>query len=199
MAIDKYIPRLEWNEITGLTGNTTILNNTVTGISSTAALREGMIIQGVGIPSGTRIVSKTLTSVTMSTDATATGSTVSLTFYERYDFQYPPTRDSEEKLKPQNKVTTSISGSQQVQTDHLEAERDLEFSFITKTDIDLLDEIFYKDFAIFGSEFRYFTDLADPVFNTYSLNNFNFQRDREVKKHPEFLYKTKFQFRRVIF
>lgn len=198
MAIDKYIPRLEWNEITGLTGNTTINNPTVTGISSTAALRVGMIVQGVGIPSGTRIVSKTLTSVTMSTDATATGSAVSLTFFERYDFQYPPTRDSEEKLKPQNKVTTSISGSQQVQTDHIEAERDLEFGFVTATDTNLLDEIFYQDFAVFGNAFRYFQDKEDAGFQNYELNNFNFNRERQVKKHPEFLYKLKFQFRRVV-
>lgn len=198
MAIDKYIPRLEWNEITGLAGDTTNLNNVVTGISSTAALRVGMIVTGVGIPSETRIVSKTLTSVTMSTDATASGSAVSLTFFERFDFQFPPTRDSEEKLKPQNKVTTAISGSQQIQTDHLEAERDLTFGFLTAADTEILNSIFYKSFALFGNEFRYFQDKADAGFQTYQLNNFSFTQDRQVKKHPEFLYQTKFSFRRVV-
>jgi hypothetical protein len=198
MAIDKYIPRLEWNEITGLTGDLTISDDTILGISSTAALRVGMIVQGVGIPSGTRIVSKTLTSVVMSTDATASGSAVSLTFFERYDFEYPPVKDSEEKIKPAQKISTSINGSTQIQTDHVEAERDLDFNFVKSDEVDLLEQVFYKSFALFGNSFRYFQDKEDSVFQTYELNTFTFNRNRQIKKHPTFLYQLKFSFRRVI-
>lgn len=198
MAVNLYIPRLEWNDITGLTGNTTINDPNVTGISSTETLRVGMIVTGVGIPAGTRIVSKTLTSVVLSQNATATGSSVSLTFFERLDFQYPPKFDSEEKMKPQQKITTALSGVQQVQTDHLEAERELEFWFLNQVDADLLKDWFYIQWAVYGKSFRYYPDQDDSVVFEYTLNKFDFQRDRQVKKHPEFLYKLKFSFRRVV-
>jgi len=198
MAVNLYIPRLEWNDITGLTGDTTNNDPNVTGISSTERIREGMIVTGVGIPAETRIVSKTLTSVVLSQNATASGSAVALTFFERLDFVYPPKFDSEEKLKPQQKITTALSGVQQIQTDHLKAERELEFWFLTQEDADLLKQWFYIGWAVYGRSFRYYPDQDDSVVFEYTLNKFDFQRDRQVKKHPEFLYKLKFSFRRVV-
>ncbi len=196
MAINLYKPRLEWNDVSGLTGTLVSGTPNVTLISSTAALRVGMILSGVGIPSGTRIVSKTLTSVVMSQNATASGSAISLVFYERYDFEYPPKADSEEKTKPQQKITTSLSGLQQIQTDFLEFERDLEFWFLNQTDADLLKDTFHNSYAVFGNSFRYYPDQDDSVVLTYILNKFDFKRDRQVKKHPDFLYKIQFSFRR---
>jgi len=198
MAVNLYIPRLEWNDITGLTGNTTNNDPNVTGISSTESLRVGMIVTGVGIPAGTRIVSKTLTSVVLSQNATATGSAVALTFFERLDFTYPPKTDTEEKMKPQQKITTALSGIQQVQTDHIEAERDLEFWFLNQADADLLKDTFYLLWAVYGKSFRYYPDQDDTVVFEYSLNKLDFQRVRQVKKHPEFLYKINLSFWRVV-
>lgn len=201
MAINLYIPRLEWNEVTGLTGDTTNVlpnSNVVDNIPSTTALRAGMIIQGVGIPAGTRIVSKTLTSVTMSQHATAVGSAVALTFFERYDFQYPPIKDTEEKLKAVQKKTAALSGVEQVQTDNIEAERELEFGFVTSADADTLQNIFFLPWAVFGYSFRFFVDKDDSGFQTYTLNKNEFQRPRQVKKHPTFLYRLAFSFRRVV-
>lgn len=198
MAVNLYLPRLEWNDITGLTGNTTNNSNSVTGISSTASLRVGMIVTGVGIPAGTRIVSKTLTSIVLSQNATATGSAVALTFFERYDFQYPPVKDSEETLKPQQKKTSSLSGLEQIQTDFIEANRSLEFGFVTSADADTLQDVFFIPWACLGSSFRYYPDKDDTVVKTYTLEKNEFKRERQVKKHPLFLYKMTFTFRRVV-
>lgn len=198
MAVNLYIPRLEWNDITGLTGNTTSGSPNVTGISSTSSLRVGMIVTGVGIPAGTRIVSKTLTSVVLSQNATASGSAIALTFFERLDFRYPPKNDTEERLKPQQKISTALSGVQQVQTDHVEAERELEFWFLTQAEADLLKDTFHLGHAVFGRSFRYYPDQDDTVVFEYTLNKFDFVRERQVKKHPEFLYRVRLSFRRVV-
>lgn len=198
MAVNLYIPRLEWNEITGLTGDTTNNNDTIVGISSTAALRVGMIATGVGIPAGTRIVSKTLTSVQLSQNATATGSAIALTFFERYDFQYPPTKDSEEELKPQQKKTAALSGVEQIQTDFIEAIRSLGFGFVSSADADTLQNIFFIPWACLGYSFKYYPDKDDTVVQTYTLEKNEFKRVRQVKKHPLFLYQLNFAFRRVV-
>lgn len=198
MAVNLYIPRLEWNDITGLTGDTTNNDPNVTGISSTALLRVGMIVTGVGIPAGTRIVSKTLTSVVLSQNATATGSAIALTFFERYDFEYPPTKDSEEEFKASQKKTAALSGVEQVQTDFIEATRSLGFGFVQSVDADLLQDIFFIPWACLGYSFRYYPDKDDTVVQTYTLDKNEFKRKRQVKKHPVFKYELAFAFRRVV-
>lgn len=65
-----------------VTGNTTNVSPTVTSVSSTAALYAGQPITGTGIPSGTVIQSvDSGTQITLSKNATATNSTVSLSCY----------------------------------------------------------------------------------------------------------------------
>lgn len=196
MALNLLIPRLEWNDIQ-ISGTTTSGNDQITGILSTSSVKEGMIIEGVGIPAGTRIVSKTPTSVQLSQDATASGSNT-FDLFERYDFQYPPKKDSEGQIKPSQKITTALSGVTQIQTDHIEEERSLEFGFVTSDDADTLREDFYLQWAVYGKAFRYFYDKDDSAFVEYELNTFNYAQNREIKKHPYFLYGIKFSFRRVL-
>lgn len=65
-----------------LTGNTTNASATISNISSTANLQVGMIVEGTGIPAGATIVSiVNATSITISINATATGTAVSLRFF----------------------------------------------------------------------------------------------------------------------
>lgn len=64
------------------TGDTTISTNTVTNISDTSAMRAGMAIEGTGIPASTTISSvDSGTQITLSQNATANGSGVTLTVY----------------------------------------------------------------------------------------------------------------------
>lgn len=197
MAIDLYIPRLEWNEfsVAGLT--TTNASPVVTGFSSTDSIKVGMIVTGAGVLADTRIVSKTATTVTMSQDANASGTT-SLTFFERFDFQYPPTKDSEDNLKADVKTTQSLSGSLQTQVNFVEAIRALEFWFLTQDERDSLKDDFFLAWAVFGKSFRFFVDKADTGFNNYELKQYQFDDERQRKKHPEFLYKLSMQMRRVV-
>lgn len=64
-----------------LTGNTTNANATISGLSSTAGLSEGMSVFGTGIPAGATIATiVSATSITISANATANGTGVSLRF-----------------------------------------------------------------------------------------------------------------------
>lgn len=66
-------------------GTTTASGNAVTGLSSTASMKVGMEIEGTGIPGGTTIASITsATSITMSNNATASGSVPITLFYYGY-------------------------------------------------------------------------------------------------------------------
>jgi hypothetical protein len=191
-----YIPRLEWNDQSA-TGTRTAGSPTISAISSTAAINVGMIASGTGIPTDAVVISKTANSVTLNVNATASGTSV-VSFFERIDFQYPPSADTEEQLKPRQTVTESLSGLTQFVTDYLEAFRSVTLDFLTKTVADKLQNNFYL-YAYKGGAFRWFPDQAIPgTYQNYELGRFDFQRDRQVKKHPEFLYQVKFQFRRVV-
>lgn len=191
-----YIPRLEWND-QSVTGTRTSGNPIISGITSTAAINVGMIANGTGVPSDAEVISKTATSVTLNVNATSSG-TSAVNFVERINFEFPPTSDTEEELKPRQTVTESLSGLTQVVTDYLEAFRSVELSFIPSTVADKLRDNFYQ-YAYKGNSFRWFADKAFPlVFQTYELGRFDFARDRQVKKHPTFLYRIKFTFRRVV-
>jgi len=195
MAIDLYIPRIEWRDV-AITGTLATSSTTISSIADTSEIQDGMIVIGDGIPEDTTVVSKTSSTITISNAATSTG-TESLDLFYRFNFTYPPTIDSEDKLRVNNKVSESISGIRQIQTNFIFFERDLEFGFVTKAQINTLQRYFLIGWASLGKQFRYFTDKEDEDFETYELRSFNFDRVRQVKKHPEFLYKIRFSFRRV--
>ena len=190
-----WIPRLEWNDQT-ISGTTAIGSPTITGISSTASINAGMIASGAGVPLNSVVVSKTASSVTLNNNCTA-AATVNITFFERYDFEFPPTKDTEERLKPKQTVTDSLDGTQQITTLFLEATRELEFGFVSQNDADKLKDNFYF-YAYKGYFFRYFPDKDElPVFSM-QLERFDFSRTRQIKKHPYFKYSIGFTFRRRV-
>jgi len=64
-------------------GNTTNGNNTITGLTNTANLTVGETVTGAGIPFGTTIASiVSSSSITISNDATATATSLSLNFWD---------------------------------------------------------------------------------------------------------------------
>jgi hypothetical protein len=65
-------------------GTLTAGNNTITSLVQTAGLGAGMPLEGTGIPSGTTITSVTLTTIVMSTAATANGSQAVTAFITGY-------------------------------------------------------------------------------------------------------------------
>src|SRR5262249_40917769 len=62
------------------TGNTTSGNATISNIGNTADLVVGMSVTGAGIPAGATILSKTANSITLTANATATATGVTLNF-----------------------------------------------------------------------------------------------------------------------
>lgn len=190
-----YIPKLEWNDQT-VTATASAGSPTLSGISSTVAINAGMIASGTGIPTGAAVISKTASSVTLSANATSSGS-YAINFVERIEFDFPPTSDTEEQLRPKQTVSESLSGKQQVVTDYLEAIRTIKLNFINKTLADKLQDNFYR-FAYKGNLFKYYPDKDEVEVFVYELDDRNFTRVRVVKKHPYFLYEIGFKFRRVV-
>lgn len=196
MAINLYIPRIEWNEVI-VTGTVTgAPTPTITGIADTSEILVGMAVTGVGIPVDTFVFSKTISTVTLTKNATVNGTAI-FAFFERFDFTYPPSIDTEDVIKPQNHVTPALSGKQQVITDFFEAVRDLQFGFLTDAQRNTLRDDFYLAWSGLGREFRYFQDKADSLFEDVELEDFQFSTPRQVKKHPLFLHSLRMKTRRI--
>lgn len=62
------------------TGNTTSGSNVITNIPDTSAILNGYFVNGSGIPAGATVTSVSATSVTISINATASATNVTLTF-----------------------------------------------------------------------------------------------------------------------
>lgn len=63
-----------------VTGTTTLDSEILTAVSSTVSVEVGQEIQGAGIPTGAKVVSKTVDTVTMNKAATASGAGITATF-----------------------------------------------------------------------------------------------------------------------
>ncbi len=70
------------NPILNTTGNITLSSNQLTGLASTTGLATGQYIFGAGIPTNTTVLSIAGSTVTMSQEATATTTGVSVSFYD---------------------------------------------------------------------------------------------------------------------
>lgn len=197
MAINLWIPRIEFNDLFIFgdisSGSPTISNLTI----DTNFIATGMYITGTGIPALARVLSKTPTTITLDMNATVTSIQQSLDLFKRFDFTFPPAKDSTASYKPKHTIIDSLSGVRQIQTNYLEGERDLEHWFMSETDKDILEQEFYLSWAVFGCEFRYYPDKADGDFVTCSLTAMDFSKTRQVKKHPYFLYKIPMKIRWV--
>lgn len=226
MAVNLLIPKIEWNFLskTGDTHSST----TIDDIASTTLILVGMYVTGSGIPDGTTVVSKDATSIVISAAATTTVNDVALTFFQRFNFTYPPSKDTDTQLVPQAKTTVSLSGINQVQVDFIEEKREVVFGFITNAQYLILREDFYIPWAVYGYSFRYYPDQDDEgadvlvteggdtitteggddmitteadeaaVYEVYELSDLKLSRKRQVKKHPSFLYELGFKMRRVL-
>lgn len=190
------IPALEWNPVS-FSGTRTNGSPVVTGISDTSELQEGFVVHGSGIPYNSRILSKTISTITLSQNASSSG-TGDLTQYQRYDFEFPPTTDDGEQIEAKQKITESLSGIRQTQTDCFEALRDLRFWFVSKEDRDLLKQDFMIGWAMLGNSFRYYEDQDIDSFIEYENDSKTYKQKRQVKKHPDFLYDLAMKFRRVL-
>jgi hypothetical protein len=198
MALDLLIPRLEWN-IVSTSGTTVLGSPTISSIADTSGISVGAYVTGSGIPVGSYVLSKTPSTLVLSNNATASA-TVAIEAKERFDFQYPPVADSEDEYDVKNIVSISLDGTPQVQTNFVEITRALTFDFLTHTERDSLLRDFFLGWAYLGSEFRFYLDKADALYDTYMLQpgSFKFSNKRRVKKHPYFLYQLMLKFRRVL-
>lgn len=189
------IPAFEYDEqvksATITSGSNVITLDSVTNIVS------GQVIYGAGIPYNSRVVSIVGLDVEMSQNATAS-STSSVSFFKRIDFDYPAESDKGPQLSAIKNVTKSLSGVQQTVTNYLEEKRKISFNFVTKTLRDALIDDFSKTHLILGKPFRFLQDKEVNSHVIYESDSNSIPQDRTIKKHPDFLYKIDFDFRRAL-
>ena len=191
-----FIPRLEWNDIS-IIGDSVITSPTIINVVSTTSVIVGMIINHANFLGGTYVLSKTSNTVTLSTNATANGATLTFPLFQRFDFNYPSIKQAEPTYLPTEVISESISGVRQVQINNVIKEISLEFKFVTNTLKAELETKFYTTWAMYGKDFRYFESNDVGTSETYSLKNLDFKPTREIPKAGNFLYKIPFTFRRV--
>ena len=189
------IPAIEWDRVT-ITGIATAENPTISNVNDTSEIVVGQVIASENFSYNTRVISKTVDSITLDSDAISSDSDFEADFYTRYEFQYPPTTDQDERGETRRRVAESLSGERQTVIDFIELKRSLTFGFVTPEDKEILEGFFY-DFAVLGKKFRYFEDLAFNEFVNYENDTDDFSSTRQVKKAGSFLYEISFQFRRV--
>lgn len=113
-------------------------------------------------------------------------------------FDYPPVEKSKEKIRAQNKVSTSLSGQRQVQNLYMEGSRTLEFRFLSENLKDSL-ETFFTSHAGKGKAFKYYDDKTSGDYVSYELANDDF--DPKViasVTQNTYIYAVELELRRVI-
>lgn len=190
------IPKIHY-KVFSTTGDTTSGNPTITNILDTTNIEVGMLATGAGVPAGVTVLSKTSSTVVLSANASATASGVSLEFYFKIEFSYPPIETAAEKYLPQERRSTSLSGLTQVSLDHTEGVRELNFAFLTAA---LFTEVenFYLNSARYGDSFRYFEDKTLSPYTTYELKNLDWLPQKSPAGNATYKYAVPLVFRRVV-
>lgn len=172
MAFKHFIPKIEWLKGT-VTGTRAIGNPTITAIASTTAIAVGMFFEGTGIPTGAKVLSKTLTSVTLDKNATSNG-TSTFSFGNRIQFDYPPKKDPiGETLKWSGSAVVSKNGSLQTIEDFIEIETKITFSHISQTIKDQF-QVFLLTHCLAGNSFSFFQDYQEPTSELIVTKNDNY-------------------------
>lgn len=112
-------------------------------------------------------------------------------------FDYPPKEDSGEILDSKERATASLAGKRQVSVDHIEATRELKFSFLSESVYNDLRN-FFLGHGFIGKTFKYFDDKTLPDFVNYELKSLQF-RPRKIAGAGanEFVWEVPLVFRRV--
>ena len=188
------IPKIYY-AVVSTTGATTNLSDTITSVGSLTGLTVGMYVEGAGIPANTQIIAIGV-NVQLNKQATANG-TVSLTFFNRVVFEYPPIEAGGETIDPKERQSTSISGKVQTSIDFVEGKRSLNFSFLSQDIYDAL-KLFHTSHAYIGRTFRYFDDQTLGTYIEYELSDLRFEGKKIAPKGTGYVWQVPLKFRRVL-
>lgn len=191
-----FIPRLEWNFKT-LNGSITNGSNSITGIASTTGVVTGMLITHASFPAGTTVSIVGANSLTLSVNATASAAASNFTLFERFDFTYPSSKQAAPKYKPTESISESVSGKRQIQINNIIKKLELEFRFLTSTQVETLEARFYETWAVLGKAFRYYESKDVNTYENYELDSLDFDPTRAFPKAQNFLYTLPLKFRRI--
>ena len=191
-----FIPRLEWNDIS-IVGDTATGNATITSVVSTASVIEGMIISHAAFPADSYVISKTVNSVTINNNATANNTADTLNLFQRLDFSYPSYKQVEPTYLPTESINESLSGFRQVQINNVIKKVELELRFVTSIIKQDYETKFYKAWAMYGKEFRYYESKDVASYENFSLDDLDFKPVRSIPKAGNFLYNIPLKLRRI--
>lgn len=190
------IPKIQY-QILELSGNSTSLSPTLTGMTSTAQVAIGMKVVGTGIPAGARVLSKTVSTVTLDDDATLTTTGVALEFYRELEFEFPPIEDGGETSEPKEKISISLNGTRQVLVEHVEGVREMRFRHVSNL-IFTEFQSFMRNWAGFGQPFRYFDDKTLTSFVVYEAAKLELKPRKISHNGASYVWEFPFTVRRVL-
>lgn len=190
------IPRIQYKNV-DTTGDTNS-NTTVSNISDTSSLEVGMFVRGSGIPDGTTVAAIGANSVTLSQAATATASGVSLAFGYEILFDFPPVEPNGESYDTKAVISESLSGVRQVSQNHVEANRNLKFSFLSPSLYTQVDT-FLTAHGLTGKSFRYYPDKTLSSYTEYELDSLKVAPKKIAPRGVDtYVWEVPLKFRRVL-
>lgn len=187
------IPKIEWKNLS-LTATRTGGSNTLTSVTTTN-IEVGMLIEGTGIPAGTTVLSKTVSTVVMSANASNPG-TSSLAFLYRIEFEFPPIEKAGEQIDSKERQSVSISGKVQTSIDFIEAKRTLNFSFLSQALYESLKSFFITH-GYAARPFLYYEDKTLGASVEYELSDLKFMPTKIVPKGFDYVWSVVLKMRRV--
>lgn len=192
-----FIPRFEWNDVS-VVGDTSSGTPTIINVASTTDILVGMIIDHAAFPADAYVLSKTVSTITISANALSSQASASFDLFQRFDFTYPSDiKAIRPQYLPTEAIGESMGGTRQVQINNIIKKVALDFKFIPKAKIDLLETDWYLSWAVFGKPTRYFQSLEVNTSEDYELDALDWKPLAEIPKEGDFLYKIKLPFRRV--
>lgn len=190
------IPAIEWDEKNPI-GDTTNGSATISSVDDTSEIEIGMVIDHANFAYNSRVVSKTVNTIVMDSNALADGTDLTLSFFRRFEFDYPASTDQGEQAVANQTTTRALSGARQTVTNYIDLDRVLTFGFISKASMEELRDEFYFAWAMLGKSFRYFNDKEIDAMVIYYNDTNKWSQKRQIKKHPDYLYQLTFNFTRV--
>jgi len=189
------IPKIEWKNVTQ-TGTRTGGSPIIASMLNTTGIEVGMLCEGDGIPTGATVISTTSTSVTLSVNAMAPGTTA-LNFLYRISFDYPPIETEGETLDSKERNTPALSGVTQTSVDYVEGKRTLEFSHVTQAIKDAYYN-FFRTYAYLGQDFYYYDDKTLNTYIYVELFDLKFVPKKIAPNGSGYTWKFQMKIRRVL-
>lgn len=163
-----------------------------------SGIEVGMMIKAVGIPAKTTVLSKSVSSFTMSANASATTANLSFEMAHTIEFIFPPKEPKGEKKTTSANTSESLSGLKQVSVNYIEGFRSLNFSFLSE-DLKNSLETFLDSWGMLGQSFRYYDNKESLTYKDYEIESLKYDPKKIAPKGLDiYVWEIALEFRRLL-